>query len=115
GVNQYPWAGSMDSINLFNHGVDIGGEGDFFRVNDVAAVPGQPPQSNFRLGEIQELQHRGDIWGQVTGAIIPPGGGIEARWAFLGLSHRMAGFGPAWTCFYYGLSDIYVGGHATGS
>lgn len=112
---EYPWPATMESTHLYNHGVLVEQDDGPFMANDLVPHPGQPEQSHFRLNEIQELQLRGDFWAAATGAPIPAGGGAEARWAFLGLSDRLGAFGPAWTCFYYGLSDIYIGGHTSGS
>lgn len=70
-----------------------------------------------RSGEIQALWLRGNLsrWDPMGGPDPPAlqingrSAEMEAGWAFLGMANNMS-YGLAWSCFYYALSDIYLGG-----
>jgi DNA polymerase family B len=82
-------------------------------VNDLGPSPGDPPtgRGNVRINEIKHLWVRGDYIRQHNPAF---GGGpdLEPLWAFLGMDDTL-NLGTAWSCFYYTLSDLYIGGFPT--
>lgn len=79
-------------------------------VNDLYSVSRGPlPISALRAAEIQMLQEAGDIniLG-VPGGVLPAlGAGEEALWRFMGMTDSPS-HGPAWSCFWYALSDLYT-------
>lgn len=78
-------------------------------VNNRISLPTPPNHvlSNLRQLEIQELRLRGNQAAAQQGAPFVGGGGYECAWMFAGIIQSFS-FGPAWDCFYYILSDLYI-------
>jgi DNA polymerase type B, organellar and viral len=88
--------------DLFQNGDE---EWEAMNPNDMQSFPGAPAQTGFRQDELFRLMNHGTHNVMFHGGV----GQAEARWAFLGISDANS-FGRAWTCFYYGLSDMYING-----
>lgn len=74
-------------------------------VNNRISAPTPPAHhlSNLRQLELIELNIRGNMVAAQQGML----GGYECAWLFGGLVQSFS-FGPAWDCFYYVLSDLYI-------
>lgn len=106
----YPWRTGPGDVLHDNGILDIDEEA----FNDLGVHTHGPTFATpFRAREIERLQERGSAFAALDGQLVA-GIDNEARWAFLGIANNPT-MGPAWTTFYYGLTDLYIGGFATAS
>lgn len=78
-------------------------------INNRISTPTPPAHhlSNLRQLELIELNLRGNMTAAQQGMAYAGAGGYECAWMFGGLVQSFS-FGPAWDCFYYVLSDLYI-------
>jgi len=113
---QYEWDPTGNNW-FFNEGdhpeyeIEAEGEQRDESANNLEAEPGHVAITPFRAYEITTLRQQANHLMHV--GMLPMNMQFEARWGFQGMSD--SSMGPAWSAFWYGLSDLYLGGYTLAS